>query len=70
MDFIGPFRTSNELGYILVIIDTFSKWIELYKCTHADAKEIAIALFENIGKFGAPFQIMADRGSQIMSSTK
>ena len=55
MDFIGPFRTSNESGYILVIMDTFYKWIELYKCIHADAKETAIALFEHFGRFGAFF---------------
>ena len=49
-----PFTTSayepmvrlNESGYILVIIDIFSKWIELYKCTHADAKETAM-LYSN-----------------------
>ena len=67
MDFIEPFRTSNESGCILVIIDTFSKWIELYKCTHADAKEAAIALFEHFGRFGAPAQIMSDRGSHFIN---
>ena len=61
MNYIRPFQTSSESGHILVIIDTFLKWIESYKCTHTDAKETTTALFEHSGRFGAPFQIMFDR---------
>jgi transposase InsO family protein len=67
MDFIGPFKTSDETGYILVIIDTFSRWVELYKCDHADAAETAKALLEHFGRFGAPSQIMSDRGSHFVN---
>jgi hypothetical protein len=33
IDFVGPFPNK---GYILSIVDTFSRWIELH-CTHVDS---------------------------------
>ena len=33
IDFVGSINTDEDSGYILVIIDTFSKWVEL--STHA-----------------------------------
>ena len=66
-DFMGPFKSSDETGYILVIIDTFFRWIELYKCTHVDAKETAKALLEHFGQYGAPGQIMSDRCSHFVN---
>ena len=35
IDFIGPFP---DQGYILVIVDTFTRWVELYHTT--DAAEV------------------------------
>ena len=34
VDYIGPFP---DKGYILVIIDTFTRWTELFWCANADA---------------------------------
>ena len=34
IDFIGPFP---DQGYILVIVDTFTRWVELYHTTDATA---------------------------------
>ena len=36
--FVGPFSNG---GYILTIIDTFTRWVELYVCKSADAQEVA-----------------------------
>jgi hypothetical protein len=30
IDFISPINTDTDTGYILVILDCFSKWVELY----------------------------------------
>ena len=38
IDFIGPFP---DQGYILVIVDTFTRWVELYHTSHATALSAA-----------------------------
>ena len=60
MDLIG---LHSESRYILVIIGIS----DLYKYNYADVKETAIALFKHYGRFGAPFQIMSDRGSHFVN---
>jgi transposase InsO family protein len=64
IDFLGPFEDG---GYILTIIDTFTRWVELYLCDRADADEAARSLLEHFGRFGAPSQILSDRGSHFVN---
>jgi hypothetical protein len=64
IDFIGPF---GDGGYILTIIDTFTRWVELFTCTNANAQEAARCLLEHFGRFGAPSQILSDRGSHFVN---
>ena len=64
IDFVGPF---SDGGYILIIIDTFTRWVELYVCESADAQEAARCLFKNSGRFGALSQILSDRGSHFVN---
>jgi transposase InsO family protein len=65
MDFVGPFP---DKGYILVIIDTFTRWVELYWTPQATAVEAADCLLQHFGRFGAPTQLMSDRGSHFVNS--
>ena len=51
MDYIGPYPDG---GYVLVLLDCFSRWIELYAIDHATGVE---ALLQHFGRFGAPSQI-------------
>jgi transposase InsO family protein len=64
IDFVGPF---DDGGYILTIIDTFTRWVELFICDHANAQEAARCLLEHFGRFGAPSQILSDRGSHFVN---
>ena len=48
IDYVGPFP---DKGYILVIIDTFSRWTELFWCADADAKSAADCLLARFGRF-------------------
>ena len=51
IDFIGPFPDG---GYVLVIIDTFTRWVELFHTKDATAASAANYLLQHFGRFGAP----------------
>jgi transposase InsO family protein len=59
IDFIGPFPDD---GYILVIICTFTRWVELYRTPDATAKSASRCLLQHFGRFGAPAQVRSDNG--------
>jgi transposase InsO family protein len=64
IDFIGPFP---DEGYILVIVDTFTRWVELYPTTDATAVSAAQALLQHFGRFGAPHQLRSDNGPHFIA---
>ena len=67
IDLMGPFPES-ETGskYVLVVVDSFSKWMEAYAVPNIEAKTIAEKLvLEFISRFGVPYQIKSDRGRQF-----
>ena len=61
IDFIGPFP---DQGYILVIVDTFTRWIELYHTTDATALSAAECHF---GHFGATHELRSDNGPHFIA---
>ena len=62
IDFIGPYP---DKGYILVIIDTFTRFVELIPCTDATAKSACNGLLSHIGRYGAPKYLRSDNGPQF-----
>ena len=60
IDFIGPFNTAEESGYV--------RWVELFPCEFADAEETANALLMHFGRYGAPSVMLSDRGSHFVNS--
>jgi hypothetical protein len=64
IDFIGPYP---DKGYVLVIIDTFTRWVELFHSSAATGKIAALHFFQDFGRFGAPSQLLADRGSHFLN---
>ena len=52
-----------DKGYILVIIDAFSRWTELFWCKDTNAESAAESLLAHFGRFGSPYMIRSDRGS-------
>jgi transposase InsO family protein len=59
IDFVGPY---HDKKYILVMIDTFTRWTELFSCIDATAKSAAESLLSHFGRFGCPRAIRSDRG--------
>ena len=55
-DHIGPLRADvNGSMFILVIIDAFSRWMELYPTKTTTAVETASCIFQHFGRFGTAF---------------
>lgn len=54
---------------ILVLIDKFSRFIELFPLKDNTAKVAAKALIQHIGRYGTPNTITSDRGSAFISRT-
>ena len=68
-DTIGPFD-EDESGnqYVISIIDTFSRYLQLYPARDTTAKSAVDALVHHTGIFGVPLQITSDKGSQFVNS--
>ena len=64
IDFIGPFP---DQGSILVIVDTFTRWVELYHTTGATALSAAECLLKHFGRFGALNQLRSDNGPHFIT---
>ena len=69
IDFIGPLRTATDGSrYILLIVDSFSRWCEAFPTSSQDATTVADILYKQIfTRFGAPRSLVSDRGRQFLS---
>ena len=64
IDFIGPFP---DKGYILVIVCTFTRWVELYGTADATALSTAEYLLQYSGRFSASRQLRSDNGPHFIA---
>jgi transposase InsO family protein len=68
VDTIGPFKKDDKGNeYILVIIDTFTRWVELFPIQSTHGKDAAFCIYDHIARFGIPNQFLSDNGSQFMN---
>ena len=68
IDHVGPYNVDDKGNqFILVIIDTFTKWIELFPVKDVEAKTTAEALIQHLGRYGCPLQILSDNGSSFVN---
>ena len=65
MDFIGPYP---DKGYVLVIICTSTRWVELYPVPEATAKAACNALLKHFGRYSAPTVLRSDNGSHFVNN--
>ena len=63
LDHIGHLtKDAHGNEYILVIIDAFSRWVELLPTKSTIAVETASVMLNHIGRFGNPVVIHTDQG--------
>jgi transposase InsO family protein len=71
IDTIGPITVNNSNEnesiekYILVIIDAFSRYVNLYATKDTTASSALTALIDWVTTFGCPSEIVSDNGTQF-----
>lgn len=70
MDLMGPFpKSSKQHVFLLVFVDYYTRWVELFPLRKATAETISQVLVNDIlTRWGIPDFILSDRGSQFVSS--
>ena len=67
MNFMGPFSSSFNDKYTLVVVDYVSKWVELHVSPMNDTKVVFRFLKKNIfNRFGIPRVIVSDEGKYFI----
>ena len=67
-DILGPLPESNGCKYLLLCVDSFSRFIEAFPLPNIEAKTVADALYNEIfARYGLCIELLTDRGSNYMS---
>ena len=70
IDTIGPLpKSADGNKYILTIIDTFSRWVELIPIKDTGGETAAKAILQYIGRYGPPSSFLTDNGTQFVNTT-
>ena len=64
IDFVGPYP---DKGYLLVIIDTFTRYVNIYPEPDATAKAAVSGLLKHFGTYGSPKFIRSDNGPHFVN---
>ncbi|GFT98290.1 retrovirus-related Pol polyprotein from transposon 412 [Trichonephila clavipes] len=69
-DILGPLpRTASGNKYLLVLIDYFTKWPEVYPIPDQEAPTVAEAVVQHwISRYGVPLQLHSDQGRNFVSA--
>ena len=70
IDILGPIKESSQgYKYILLVVESFSRWSEAFPLKTQEASEIANILYREIfTRFGAPHILVSDRGRNFLSN--
>ncbi len=67
LDFAGPLPlTVRHNKYVLVMVEHFSKWIELVPSPDKSSEGVAYAFLDRVlSHFGAPAEVLTDQGTKF-----
>lgn len=63
IDFLGPIKNSN----FLLIIDSYSKWMEVFPMKNTTTENTIEKLRETFARYGIPETVVSDNGAQLVS---
>jgi len=68
VDVCGPFP-EDDYGNtdLIVLIDNFSRYLEIYPMPDKSAKSIARCLLQWVGRYGSPSQLLSDNGKEFVN---
>ncbi len=62
-----PKRDCNNKLYVVVVVDTFSRWVSLEPVEDKTALSAARAIIRTMGNFGVPLRIRSDGGKEFIN---
>ena len=62
-----PKRDCNNNLYVVVIVDSFSRWVSLEAVPDKSALSAARAILKTVGNFGVPLTIRSDGGKEFLN---
>ena len=69
IDILGPFpKDSQNYQYVLLVVDSFSRFPEAFSLKTQRAEEVAETLYKVICLWGAPNSILSDNGRNFVSN--
>ena len=66
-DYVGPLPSDHGFRYMLVIIDAFSRFPEVYPVRDMTVPTLITAFRDYFARYGFPDSILSDRGTQFQS---
>lgn len=69
VDIAGPYcKSSKQSTVLFILLDVFSKWVEIFPLRKAKAEYIIKCMKEVFHTFGVPRIVISDNGSQFVSN--
>lgn len=66
VDYLATLPTTTEgFRHCLVMVDTFSKWVEIIPMRSKASSEVWNRMFEVFCRFGLPVEIRCERGKEF-----
>ena len=67
VDSLDVVETTDGYKYTLAVMDSFTRWIELYPLKSLDASEAAECLIDWFGRYGFATELLSDNGPQFVN---
>lgn len=68
VDALGPLPVSEGFKFVLILVDSFSKFVLLYPMYRQDANELKRVIMQAVSLFGVPKLMVTDKGRMFESS--
>jgi hypothetical protein len=69
IDLMGPYpKGSNQSTFLLVVVDLFTKYVELFPLRQAKTNNVTDKLWQVCCRWGVPKVILSDNGTQFTST--